>query len=180
MHRRNPRCRLLLVALTAGALLGVSAVSAGADGPPAGSAEDWARAHRIVEAYKERFQNVEAGLGANLGALYTEDVQFEDPVTRADGLDALRAYLDHFAEQSGGARFEMEGELVAPGEAAIFWRMVFPGKDDEPGRSFPGVSRIFFRDRIHAERDYFDLGEAVYERVPVVGWMVRRVKGRLK
>jgi hypothetical protein len=35
------------------------------------------------------------------------------------------------------------------------------------------------RDRIYEERDYFDLGEAVYDHVPVVGWLTRFVRSRI-
>jgi len=95
------------------------------------------------------------------------------------GLVDLRRYFEHFAEVSAGAHFEITDEIVQPGQAAVFWTMVMGNDDGTEKRRFAGVSHLEVRDRIYAERDYFDLGEAVYDRVPVVSWLTRFVRSRL-
>ena len=48
------------------------------------------------------------------------------------------------------------------------------------------IQRECIRAKINEEslaffhRDYFDLGEMVYERLPGVGWVIKKVKNRLK
>ncbi len=143
-----------------------------------GPAAAWAQ--EPVEAYKRRFATITPAVAEDLGSLYAEDVHFQDPITQVNGLPALEAYLGEFVAYAEGASFQVDHELVGDAEAVLFWTMRLPGRDGDPGRSFAGVSHLRFRDgRIQRQRDYFDLGEAAYEQVPVLGWVLRRVKARL-
>jgi hypothetical protein len=45
--------------------------------------------------------------------------------------------------------------------------------------SLPGASVIKFEERIHYHRDYFDVGAMLYERLPVVGGLIRSIKARV-
>jgi len=40
----------------------------------------------------------------------------------------------------------------------------------------PGVSVIHFGEKVTAQRDYFDVGAMLYERLPLIGWLLRWVK----
>jgi len=133
-----------------------------------------------VEQFKARFVTITPALAENLDRLYTEDVHFRDPISEVTGLAALHGYFTRFAAASAGARFEITDEVVQPGEAVVFWTMVMKEKNGADGRRFQGVSHMKVRDRIYEERDYFDLGEAVYDHVPVVGWLTRFVRSRLE
>ncbi len=149
---------------------------------PADDGEDarLAATRAAVEQFKARFVTITPALAENLDRLYTEDVHFRDPISEVTGLEALRRYFTRFAETSAGARFDITDEVVAPGQAAVFWTMVMTKADGTEARRFQGVSHMKVRDRIFEERDYFDLGEAVYDHVPVVGWLTRFVRSRLE
>jgi len=163
--------------------LGIACLSAGARAAghePEPSAEAaLLHARSIVERYKNRFRVVDDKVADGLGELYGEDIVLEDPITRVEGLAALRGYLQKFAEQSEGARFEMRGEIIEADQAAVFWTMVFSSDGDDESHRFDGVSHLRFDDRIREQRDYFDLGAAVYERVPILGWLTNLVDKRL-
>ncbi len=132
-----------------------------------------------VEAFKARFVTITPALAENLDRLYTEDVRFRDPISEVTGLAELRRYFERFAEVSAGNRFDITDEIVQPGQAAVFWTMVLVDDDGKEKRRFQGMSHLKVRDRIYEERDYFDLGEAVYDHVPVVSWFTRLVRSRL-
>jgi limonene-1,2-epoxide hydrolase len=184
--RRNGRRRLGGLVLAAAVLGAPSVRMAAADTPPNAlrAATDPAEAElaatrAAVEQFKARFVTITPALAENLDRLYTEDVRFRDPVSQATGLDELRRYFTRFAEASAGARFQITDEVVQPGQAAVFWTMIMTKADGSEARRFQGVSHMKVRDRIYEERDYFDLGEAVYDHVPVVGWLTRFVRSRL-
>jgi hypothetical protein len=166
MHLRSA-----LVAIVS-LLFAVSPVHGAADG----SLE---RTQEMVDAFKVRFVTIGPALAENLDRLYTEDVRFRDPISAVQGLTDLHAYFTRFAEVSAGARCEITDEVVQPGQAAVFWTMVMTNADGTEKRRFQGVSHMKVRDRIFEERDYFDLGEAVYDHVPIVNWFTRFVRSRL-
>ena len=44
----------------------------------------------------------------------------------------------------------------------------------------PGVSYLTFEDgKIREQRDYYDLGAMLYEHVPLVGYVIDKIKQRL-
>jgi hypothetical protein len=45
-----------------------------------------------------------------------------------------------------------------------------------------GNSYIKFSDDnlVVYHRDYFDMGEFIYEHVPVIGWIIKKVKAKLR
>ena len=162
--------------VVAGAGLVVALLAGLAAAEEPGSLE---RTQRMVDQFKARFVKIGPALAENLDQLYTEDVRFQDPISAVTGLAELRGYFVRFAEVSDGAHFEITDEIVRPGQAAVFWTMVMVDGKGAPGRRFAGVSHLKVRDRVYEERDYFDLGEAVYDHVPIVGWLTRFVRSRL-
>ena len=42
-----------------------------------------------------------------------------------------------------------------------------------------GISHIRYDDLIFYHRDYYDLGEMLYEHIPAYGWITRKLKARL-
>ncbi len=177
MHER-PFARIVAVLSFVGLVAAVSsAPTNAAPAPPPDAALERTRA--MVEQFKARFVKIGPELAENLDQLYTEDVAFRDPISTVRGLPDLQRYFARFAEVSAGAHFEITDEIVQPGQAVVFWTMVMVKADGSEARRFQGVSHMKVRDRIFEERDYFDLGEAVYDHVPVVNWFTRLVRSRL-
>ncbi|MEO6027470.1 MAG: nuclear transport factor 2 family protein [Candidatus Binatia bacterium] len=177
MHGR-PLSRILGALSLVTLLIAASAASANAaPAPPTDAALERTRA--MVELFKARFVKIGPALAENLDQLYTEDIAFRDPISTARGLPDLQRYFARFAEVSAGAHFEITDEIIQPGQAAVFWTMVMVNADGSEARRFQGVSQMKVRDRIFEERDYFDLGEAVYDHVPVINWFTRLVRSRL-
>jgi hypothetical protein len=46
-------------------------------------------------------------------------------------------------------------------------------------RELRGVSHIKFNGKVYYHHDYFDMGAFIYERVPVLGTVIRTIKNRL-
>lgn len=137
-----------------------------------------ARGHEVVAAFRERFREVDSSLASDLSQLYREDVQFRDPIAEIRGLDDLRRYFAHFAEQAEGARFEVRESIVGQDQAAVFWTLEFSDPDSR-GEALAGISHLRFDERIYEQRDYFDLDAAVYRRIPVLNHILGWVRGRL-
>lgn len=133
------------------------------------------------------FQSVASRLTAEnldvLDELYTPDILFQDPAREVRGLPAVKEYYRSLYVGVKTIRFDFDDLIEQPGAAALPWVMTLEHKTFRPGQSVsvPGSSVIRWREgqRVHYHRDYFDLGALLYERVPVLGGIVRSIRARL-
>ena len=104
---------------------------------------------------------------------YSEDVVFEDPTQKQQG---LKAYL----EAQEGLLRRCDDVLLKPGAIAIDgntafveWEMGLKIKGVE--FIYPGATRLLFNDagKIVNHRDYFDFVGPTFAPVPVIGGFVR-------
>ena len=114
---------------------------------------------------------------------YDEGIRFEDPLVEINGIKDLKAYYTKMYQGVHDIRFEWEGEVIDGDTHVVFWNMVLSAKKLNKGKpvSVRGASHIRFGDsgKVVYHRDYFDVGAMVYEHVPVVGWLTRKVKKKL-
>jgi hypothetical protein len=116
-----------------------------------------------------------------LDDLYDESVVFIDPIHEIRGLPALREYMTRMYGGVKRCAFEHHSVLVSRREAMLTWTMEMEHKRFRPDRvlRLPGATVIRFGDKITYQRDYYDLGALIYERVPVLGPIVQWIKKRL-
>ena len=120
-----------------------------------------------------------------LNEIYTDDIVFVDPVNRIEGRDKL---LAHFRESYADViacrfYFNSRREIISTDNALLVWKMDLRHKKLGGGKPIEvqGSSLLELTNRgIHYHRDWFDIGEMVYEHVPVLGGLVKMVKTRLK
>lgn len=139
-----------------------------------------------VEAVKAFYRALSLDSAARLPAIYHPQVVFTDPAGSLRGLARLQR---HFENLLCGTRqcafaFADERQLIDGRGAALFWRMTIAAPRLCGGRAFTidGASYLQFQpegDLIILHRDYFDLGALLYERVPLLGVLVRRLRQRL-
>ena len=135
----------------------------------------------------DHFKNIFNQLNNNnlelLDEIYTLDVTFRDPVHALDGLPALRDYYARLYNGVVSCRFEFEAEILEGQQGMLVWLMQFQHARFRPGETLElrGVSHLRFLEdgRVNYHRDYFDMGEFIYERVPVLGSVIRAIKRRL-
>lgn len=138
--------------------------------------------HVTTEQTVRRVEALFAELGpthpTKLGGVYDDQVVFIDPLHRIDGRAALETYMDRMSRGLRWARFEF-GTITISGEhATIEWVMRFAMKALPGEHALEGVTLLDVRDGLVVRhRDYFDVGAMLYEKVPALGWVIRRIKG---
>ncbi|MFM7841669.1 MAG: nuclear transport factor 2 family protein [Nitrospira sp.] len=134
-----------------------------------------------VELFKSTFNSLTSANVALLDNLYASNVVFADPFHHIAGLPALRAYFLRQYEGVIRCTFTFEEQVVQRGTAMLTWTMHLEHARISKGETIhlPGASHIRFTDKVTYHRDYFDAGEFLYERLPVVGGLIRAIKGRL-
>ena len=135
----------------------------------------------VVERWKDTYNKLDFHHLHLLGDLYAGEVVFEDPIHRIEGFAALEKYFAGMYENVESCRFEWVAEVIGDGEAMVSWIMVLRHKKFRAGETVrvPGSSHIRYTDKVTYHRDYFDVGALIYERVPVLGGIIRWIKGRL-
>ena len=132
-------------------------------------------------AFQALFNALDARNLDRLGEIYADDVLFEDPLHRVEGLPALTDYFRKMYRGVVEIRFDFDDVMEDAEGAMLTWVMHMRHARLRPGEllSLPGASVIKFEERIHYHRDYFDVGAMLYERLPVIGGVIRRIKARV-
>jgi ketosteroid isomerase-like protein len=120
-----------------------------------------------------------------IGTCYTPTACFKDPFNEVQGLPAIRAVFAHMYVALNEPRFVVTGGVVQGNEAFLTWDFVFRFKrfDRATVQTVRGASQLRFAPdgRIELHRDYWDAAEELYEKLPVLGalmrWPKRRARG---
>lgn len=136
---------------------------------------------RLVARFQQTFQALRRDNLSRLAEVYADEVIFEDPLHRVEGLAALTRYFERMYAGVDAIGFEFGEVLEAPGRAMFTWTMHMTHRRLRPGEplALPGASHIRFGERVHYHRDYFDAGALLYERLPLLGGVVRAIRRRV-
>lgn len=118
-----------------------------------------------------------------LDQFYDNDVLFVDPVGEHKGLSKVKNYYSKMYQNVQSIRFNKK-DIISSGFDHVFvWTMYLQAKGLNGGKemSLEGNSVLKFNqdDLVYYHRDYFDMGEFIYENVPVLSWVVKTVKKKL-
>ena len=135
----------------------------------------------LIERFKAFYLDVKHPQLDKIDEIYTEDVLFKDPVHELRGTETLHAYLSEMCANVHSGRFEYLDQIVSENTAYIKWNMHF--KHPKLGNktiTVRGISQVQFNERIYFHEDVYDLGQLIYEHVPLLlGAVVKGLKKRL-
>nr|WP_115718715.1 nuclear transport factor 2 family protein [Gallaecimonas mangrovi] len=118
-----------------------------------------------------------------LEKMYSHDVAFEDPAQKIAGRAALTHYFEQLYDNVDAVTFVYQSTQIQGVQAWVQWTLELrhPRLNRGEKYSFEGASHLVFNSQgqVTHHRDYFDLGAMLYERLPVIGGLVRFVKRRL-
>lgn len=118
-----------------------------------------------------------------LPEVYANEVVFTDPAHRIEGLAALTDYFAALYQRLAYCRFVITSQLQQSRQAWLGWTMTFSHPRLRGGEpvTVEGATRLEFDEagKVCQHRDYFDLGAMLYEQLPLLGSVVRTIKGRL-
>ena len=134
-----------------------------------------------VERIVARFESLSAQDLPLLTEIYTPDARFKDPFNEVQGVAALQRIFVHMFESLDGPRFVIR-ERIAQGEQCFLscdfvFRMKRFSTEEQVIRG--GSHLLLAADgRISVHRDYWDAAEELYEKLPVLGDLMRWLKRR--
>lgn len=114
-------------------------------------------------------------------AIVAPDILFKDPFQEIKGTQAFCQMLNHFHQQVQQPRFTIEQQLSQNQQRwLVKWQ--FTGQLSRLGAwQFSGVSEITLNTQGQVQRhiDYWDAAEHFYEKLPLLGRVIRWVKGKV-
>ncbi|MFZ3229809.1 MAG: nuclear transport factor 2 family protein [Pseudobdellovibrio sp.] len=120
----------------------------------------------------------------HLNSFYSNEIIFEDPITKVIGLTNLKKYYAHAYKNVKSIRFDFSNIISDHLTYGASWEMHLCAKGLNQGNEFavPGFTLLKFNDNelVSEHRDYFDLGAMVYEKLPIQGIIINTLKKFLK
>lgn len=133
-----------------------------------------------VDALVRFFETLTPQSLGELERFYAEDCRFKDPFNDVRGRDALRAIFAHMFEQLDAPRFIVRDRVVDASRVLLIWdfEFRFRRREREKTQTIHGASLITFdaAGLVVTHRDYWDAAEELYEKLPVVGTLLRWLK----
>jgi len=114
-----------------------------------------------------------------LSTIYTDDVEFVDPVKTIRGLDELTNYFEKLYKSVDKCQFILNNHISNKNSHSLEWMMNLQHKKISKNREIQvdGISSIQYQgDKVCYHRDYYDLGAMVYEHLPLVGTIIKKIR----
>lgn len=114
---------------------------------------------------------------------YAPDARFKDPFNDVTGASAIRAIFQHMFDTLENPRFVVHSVSGDSAQSFLTWTLYFYTRSGKQVRGWEihGATHVQWAPdgRVAVHRDYWDVAEELYEKVPVLGSVMRLLKRRL-
>lgn len=116
---------------------------------------------------------------ARLGAAYTDDAWFKDPFNEVRGRAAIVRIFEHMFDTLDSPRFVIHEAVVQGSQCLLTWDFAFRRGRGEIVVRGASHLRLAPDGRIEMHRDYWDAAEELYEKLPLLGGLMRWLRHRI-
>jgi hypothetical protein len=120
------------------------------------------------------FESLTAHSVAELGTIYAPDALF---------VDAVKQVFSHMFASLEHPHFVVTGKVVQADQCFLLWefRFRFRSFRRQVDQVVPGTSHLRFdaQGRITHHHDYWDAAHGIYEKIPLIGGLVRWLRIRV-
>lgn len=133
-----------------------------------------------VARVKTFFETLAPADVARLPVLYAPEAYFKDPFNEVRGTEAIGRIFFHMFEQVESPRFIVLEAVCDGADAFLTWDFRFRLRRLRGEQLIRGATHLKFAadGRIDYHRDYWDAAEELYEKLPVLGGLMRLLKRR--
>lgn len=118
-------------------------------------------------------------LHAQLAQVYAPDARFKDPFNEVRGIGEIGRIFEHMFEQVNEPHFVVTARVLDGSQAFLTWEFLFRMKRfSKETQCILGATHIIFDadGKVAVHRDYWDAAEELYEKLPLVGSLMRWLK----
>jgi steroid delta-isomerase len=135
-----------------------------------------------LQVYANFYEKLSPATLGQLGNVMTEDVRFVDPFNDVQGLPAVEQIFVHMFASLDNPAFRVSHAAMSAGpdpRGLLLWELTstLNGKP----YNIVGMSEVTFAadGRVCRHIDHWDAGRQFYERLPVIGWLLKKIRARL-
>lgn len=134
-----------------------------------------------LDAYVAYFEGLSRETAADLERLAAPDIRFKDPFNDFRDRTRLIRLFTHMFDKLDAPRFVVMDKAVGDRAAYLRWTFTFRVKGKADEWRIEGMSEVLFGadGLVTAHIDHWDAAEQFYEKLPVLGALVRLVKRRM-
>ena len=136
---------------------------------------------QAVQTIVKRFERLAPQDLPHLAEIYAPDARFKDPFNQVQGVAAITRIFEHMFANLDAPRFVIHDVIVQGDQCFLTWDFVFRLRRwhrDEQTIHGGSHLRLAPDGRIADHRDYWDVAEELYEKLPVLGGLMRWLKRR--
>ncbi len=125
------------------------------------------------------FEQIDPSNVCQLSQVYTPDAFFKDPFNEVRGIDAITHIFRHMFDQVDSPRFIITNSVIQGEQAFLTWDFLFRMKRfSAEEHCIRGATHVRFAadGRVNFHRDYWDAAEELYEKLPLLGSLMRALK----
>jgi hypothetical protein len=119
---------------------------------------------------------------ADIPSYYAKNARFKDPFNDVTGLRAIEGVFAHMFVALESPRFVVKERIVQGQQCFLTWEFRFRFKNFHKSQEqviLGGSHLVFASDGlVTLQRDYWDAAEELYEKLPLVGSLMRWLKKR--
>ena len=138
---------------------------------------------QTAKTYAEFFESIsqETPIEA-YGEIFDEKVYFEDPFQKVIGLAEVYGVFQHMFETLHNPHFIVDEIVCGNTSTYLRWTFSYHRSSKHELEKFTGVSHVQFLEtgKVLSHVDYWDAAENIYEKVPILGSVLRLIKQRIK
>lgn len=138
--------------------------------------------NEVLENYKQLFENLSLqAVDEDFLQVFSSDVYFKDPFNATHGLAHLQAIFRHMFSSLLEPQFRILDFSGNQNRGFLEWQLTFKLKANGDSLLIKGVSKIQINqhNQVCSHIDYWDTGEYVYQKVPLLGRVIAMINKRL-
>jgi hypothetical protein len=135
--------------------------------------------HARFDELAEWFETLTPASLQHIDKIYAQTATFRDPFNQVVGVASIQQIYQHMFEQLSAPRFVITTKVVEAAGAFMTWQFLFALRGKayviEGGTHF-GLDQ---HGLIVLHRDYWDAAQELYEKIPVLGAVLRLLRKKL-
>ena len=143
-----------------------------------------------IDRFANFYQTLAIADITQLEQIYANDITLIDPVGTHHGLAQLTAYFENLLVNAKHCEFAIhhiaaheQQDLLTHQSFTVTWTMSFATPRLNAGETIhvDGITLLKVRDdAIFFHQDYYDLGQMVYEHVPILKFIIKKIKAGMR